>query len=37
MSDGGWLILALVAGGLTAFFWIWRERWLRRRRRDGKR
>jgi hypothetical protein len=37
VSEGGWLLLALVAGALTASFWIWRERWLRRRRRDGKR
>jgi hypothetical protein len=29
----GWLVVAVVAGGLAAIGWIARERWLMRRRR----
>jgi len=33
LSDAGWLVLAVVAGGLAALLWFQRERWIRRRQR----
>jgi hypothetical protein len=35
VSEVGWLIVAIVAGGLFVFGWIKRERWIIRRRRRG--
>ena len=33
LDDAGWLVLAVVSGGLAAFLWFQRERWIRRRQR----
>jgi hypothetical protein len=35
VSEGGWLIVAIVAGVVFVFGWIKRERWISRRRRRG--
>jgi len=35
VSEVGWLVVAIVAGGLFVFGWIKRERWIARRRRRG--
>ena len=37
LGDTGWLIVAVVAGALALFLWVKRERWLMRRRREGRR
>lgn len=33
MSDTGWLVVAIVFGVAFAVFWVWRQRWIYRRRR----
>jgi len=35
VSEVGWLVVAIVAGGLFLYGWIKRERWIAGRRRRG--